>query len=102
MYVKKDKSLLNVGFMHHLIGAKDVESIKTEAYEKKLQDFFLISTLLLRYVKLKNGMTLRKYRFELRKKIDANDVAMRQAIAALTSEQFDLQEILEDFGFTPM
>ena len=102
LYSKTDKSFLNIAFMHHAIMPSSIKSIKTVAYEKKMPEAFLTSTLTLRTFCLQNKVKLTTYEFKLRKEIDVDDLQMRHSIANAMTCQMDVEEILDDLGYIKM
>ena len=100
LYAKKSKTLLNAKFMHLIISSRDVKQIKIAAFEKKACFDLLTMTCLLQFVTLTAGMTLRYMTFELHKKADFDDYAMKKEIANLLNEKVDLEDLLEEqYGF---
>lgn len=88
--------------MHHLLNPNDVESIKVEAYEKHDEDAKMTSTCMLYFVKLRVGMTLKHFMFELHEKLDFDDPKLRAAKAAMLNEQMDIEEELDEFEFVKL
>lgn len=85
--------------MHLLLMPKDIKSIRVIAYEKKSKDEVLTSTCILQFVNLISGVKLRYMSFMLSNKVTIDDQHMRNEIGKMLSEQDDLQERLDEYGF---